>query len=348
MKKTRRKEKSASFKPRAMIKGRQPLGRLAPLSTPIVVTIDPSSVCNLKCAFCPNSDQKLIGDIKRYQGFLDFKIFKKCIDDLGEFDKDIHMLKLYKDGEPLINPNFVEMVKYARSKPWIKCIMVTTNGTRLTPELSQKLVKSGIDRIHISLEGLSTKSYKTFTKTDIDFDALVKKIAYLYSIRGKCEVSVKVLYENLAPGEEEKFHKIFKNICDSYYIEHISPVWPTFDMAKLGSFKESVYQTKTKKLEVCPYLFYQMAVNSDGVVSACCVDWKREVVVGDVKTASLLDIWNGQLFNDLRIKNLEKRRSEIPYCGNCGQLAYATQDDIDEEADKILKRMGSNKMNGQK
>lgn len=336
-------EKQGVFKPRAKITGRQPLGQTAPLSTPIVIIIDPSSICNFKCAFCPNRDRKLINKIKRYQGFLDLKIFKKCIDDLAGFDQKIYMIKLYKDGEPLLHPNFVDMVKYARSKPWIGRIMVTTNGSKLSPKLSQKLVKSGLDIIHISLEGMSTKRYKDFAKVKIDFNKLVEKIAYLYSIKGKCEISVKVPYENLGQGEEEKFHRLFKNICDSYYIERISPVWPTFDVSGMGLFKEGVYRIKTKNLKVCPYIFYQMAVNSDGTVSACCVDWKRELIVGDVRTNSLVDIWNGRLFNNLRIKNLEKRRSEISYCKNCGQLTHAAQDNIDEHASEILERIRTGK-----
>ena len=277
------KKGGGHFKPRAMITERQPLEHIAPLSSPIVVIIDPSSVCNFKCAFCPTGDRELISNTKRYQGFLDIELYKKCIDDLGEFDQDIHMIKLYKDGEPLLNPNFVEMVEYASSKPWIGSIMVTTNGSRLSPELSQKLVGSGLNIIHISLEGMSAEKYRNFAKVNIDFDVLVERIAYLYSIRGECEVSVKIPYENLAEGEEEKFHRLFENISDSYYIEHISPVWPTFDVSSLGSLKKSVYQMEIRNLEVCPYIFYQMAVNSDGIVSACCVDWQRELVVGDAR-----------------------------------------------------------------
>lgn len=332
-----------SFKPRATITGRQPLEQLAPLSTPIVVTIDPSSICNFQCAFCPNRDGKLISSIKRYQGFLELKVFKKCIDDLGEFDKKIYMIKLYKDGEPLLNPNFISMVQYARSKPWIDRIMLTSNGSQLSHKLSRKLVKSGLNIIHISLEGMSAKKYQEFAKVKIDFDKFVKEIAFLYSIRGKCEISVKVPYENLDKGDEKMFHQIFKNITSSYFIERISPVWPTLDVSGLGRFKEGVYRIKTKNLKVCPYLFYQMAVNSDGTVSACCVDWKRELIIGDAKTESLVDIWNGQSLNRLRIKNLERRRSEIPYCKNCGQLTYAAQDNLDEQADKILKRMKAGK-----
>src|SRR3989344_2380106 len=235
----------AVFKPRAKITGRQPLGDLAPLTTPIVVIIDPSSACNFRCAFCPTGDHRLIHLTKRFQGFLDFEIYKKCIDDLGAFGQNIHTLKLYKDGEPMLNPNFVEMVGYARSKAYIGKIMVTTNGSRLSRELSQRLVKSGLSIIHVSLEGMSAEKYRDFAKVNFDFDALVEQIAYLYSIRGECEVSVKIPYENLAEGEEDRFLKIFGGICDSYFIESISPVWPDFDVTNLGTLTQGVYGTGT-------------------------------------------------------------------------------------------------------
>lgn len=331
------------FKPRAKIDGRQPLGLLAPLSTPIVVIIDPSSACNFRCAFCPTGDLELIRNTKRYQGLLDINIYKKCIDDLGGFSQGIHMLKLYKDGEPMLHPKFVEMVEYARSKPWIGRIFVTTNGSRLSQELSRKLVGSGLNIIHISLEGMSAEKYKDFAKVSFNFDALVEQIAYLYSIRGECEISVKIPYENLAKGEEKRFHEVFKDICSSYFIESISPVWPTFDVSSLGPLMEGVYRTGTKSLEVCPYIFYQMAVNSDGTVSACCVDWNRELIIGDARVSSLVDIWNGELYNSLRVTHLEKRRCEKDSCRNCGQLTHAAKDDIDVHAGAILKKMRRDK-----
>ena len=86
-----------------------------------------------------------------------------------------------------------------------------------------------------------------------------------------------------------------------------------------------------------------MAINSDGTVSACCVDWKRKLIVGNAKDNSLVDIWNGQRYNNLRIKHLKGRRNKIAYCKNCGQLTHASQDNIDKQASEILKKIKMDK-----
>jgi radical SAM protein with 4Fe4S-binding SPASM domain len=73
-----------------------------------------------------------------------------------------------------------------------------------------------------------------------------------------------------------------------------------------------------------------MAINFDGAVSACCVDWSRDVVVGNVCEQSLSEIWDGDVLRDLRLLHLDGRRSENPACRSCQYLQGASEEaDID-------------------
>ena len=63
------------------------LGKVIPLEAPFVLLVDPSNLCNLRCKFCPTGNHSLIKKTNRYQGNLDFDLFKKIIDDLNEFIK---------------------------------------------------------------------------------------------------------------------------------------------------------------------------------------------------------------------------------------------------------------------
>jgi hypothetical protein len=87
---------------------------IAPLGTPFVLIVDPASHCNFKCRFCPTGDLELIKATGRYQGSMAFDTFKKIIDDLQEFPEPVRVLRLYKEGEPLMNKRFADMVRYAR------------------------------------------------------------------------------------------------------------------------------------------------------------------------------------------------------------------------------------------
>ena len=77
-------------------------------------------------------------------------LFKKIVDDLREFDAKLKLLSLYKDGEPLLNKHFPEMVRYARDAGIADRIWTKTNGSMLTPELNERIVDAGLDMICIS------------------------------------------------------------------------------------------------------------------------------------------------------------------------------------------------------
>ena len=102
-----------------------------------------------------------------------------------------------------------------------------------------------------------------------------------------------------------------------------------------------IYGQEIKEVQVCPYIFYSLSVNSDGTVSLCFLDWSRELIVGDIKTQRFKDIWNSETLFEYRKMHLLKKRKDHPICGACGQLSHCLPDDIDPFADKILKRLES-------
>ncbi len=118
----------ARLKPRINLEGRTPLETVIPLSTPFIVFVDPASSCNFKCTFCPTGHRDMIAETGRFQGVMKFEVFQKIIDDLGEFDKPIKVLRMYKDGEPLLNKRLADMVAYAKRSGHVDYIDTTTNG----------------------------------------------------------------------------------------------------------------------------------------------------------------------------------------------------------------------------
>ena len=104
----------ARLEPRNQSVGRTPLETVIPLATPFIVFVDPASSCNFKCTFCPTGHRDMIAETGRFQGVMKLDVFQKIIDDLGEFEKPIKVLRMYKDGEPFLNKRLAEMVAYAK------------------------------------------------------------------------------------------------------------------------------------------------------------------------------------------------------------------------------------------
>jgi radical SAM protein with 4Fe4S-binding SPASM domain len=330
----------AKIKPRIELENRTKLEEVIPLSVPFMVFIDPADICNFQCKFCPTGNRYLIKKIKRNSGLMDFDLYKKIIDDLCEFEKPIKVLRLYKDGEPLLNPKFADMVRYAKEQGCALQVDTTTNGSLLSPKKNLEIIEAGLDKIFISLEGLTEQFYKEFTKYQIKFDKLVENIRHFFENKKDCIVLIKIVGDNLTEKEKERFLNIFGDIADNLFIEHVAPCWPKFEMSGVVPNSEvGIYGQEIKEVTVCPYIFYSLSINSDGKVSLCFLDWSRELIVGDVKAESFKSIWNGESLFNYRKMHLMKKRKAHPICSVCGQLSHCLPDDIDPFADNLLKKL---------
>jgi len=330
----------AQIKPRIDLENRTKLETVIPLSVPFIINVDPADSCNFKCKFCPSGDRQLMKNVGRSLKTMDFELYKKIIDDICEFEKPIKVLRLYKDGEPLLNPGFAAMVTYAKEKKCSERIDTTTNASLLNPKRNLEIIEAGLSRINISIEGVNEKQYLEFSNYKIDFDKLVGNIRHFYENRKNCEMIIKINGDTISDDDKKKFYEIFEDIADGVYIEHIMSCWPEFELKGVEANQEfGIYGQEIKEVQVCPYVFYSFSINSDGSASACFLDWARKLIVGNVKNESVKDIWNGEKLLNLQKMFLKKKRKEHPVCGNCGQMSHGLPDDIDDYAEMLLKRL---------
>jgi radical SAM protein with 4Fe4S-binding SPASM domain len=337
----------AEIKPRIELENRTKLEEVIPLETPFIVSVDPADICNFQCKFCPTGNRALMKRIKRNSGLMDFDLYKKIIADLCEFEKPIKVLRLYKDGEPLLNPRFADMIRYAKKSGCALQVDTTTNGSLLNPARNLEIIEAGLDRINISLEGLSPASYKEFAKYNIDFDKFVDNLRHFYEHKQDCTVSIKIVGDFLSEEEKIRFFEIFGDIADRVFIEHVAPCWPEFEMKEVVPSREvGIYGQELREIEICPYIFYSLSINADGTASLCFLDWSRKLMVGDVKTESFKQIWQGEALFAYQKMHLLKKRQEHPICAVCGQLTHCLPDDIDPFAEMLLERLESSRNKG--
>ncbi|NTV89622.1 MAG: radical SAM protein [Clostridiales bacterium] len=331
----------AEIKPRIDLKNRTKLETVIPLRVPFIINVDPSDTCNFQCKFCPTGNRALMKNTPgRNHGIMDFDLFKKIVNDICEFETPIKVLRLYKDGEPLLNPRLAEMIKYAKDMKCSARIDTTTNASLLTPEKNLDLISAGLDRINISIEGINSSQYQSFSKYKVDFEKLVNSIRHFYENIKQCEMIVKINGDTLSEDDKKSFFEIFGNIADGVYIEHVMSCWPEFELDGVQINREfGIYGQKIREVQVCPYIFYSFSVNSDGTASACFLDWSRKLIIGDAKSERIKDIWNGEKLYEYRKQFLLMKRKHHPVCGQCGQLSHGLPDDIDPFAEELLKKL---------
>lgn len=326
------------IKPRIDLENRTKLETVIPLNVPYIIFIDPADRCNFRCGFCPTGDRALMRKVGRPLKTMGFGLYKKIIDDITKFETPIKVLRLYKDGEPLLNSKFADMVKYAKKKGCADRIDTTTNGSLLNPKTNLKIINAGLSRINISVEGVNERQYSDFAHYKLNFENYVENIAHLYDNRNDCEIIIKANGDLLSESDKIKFYDVFGDIADGISLEHIMSCWPEFKVEGVNQ-EYGIYGQKIKEVMVCPYVFYSFSINSDGTASACFLDWQRKLIIGSVYRETVKDIWLGEKLLMFQKMLLTKNRKHHPICKDCGQMSHGLPDDIDAHAELLLDRL---------
>jgi radical SAM protein with 4Fe4S-binding SPASM domain len=136
-------------------------------------------------------------------------------------------------------------------------------------------------------------------------------------------------------AENELFLEMYKGIADEVCIEEAMN-WSGYEERKL---LENLYNYNNEKLgliqpkkqrKACSYPFYTLAINPDGDVVCCCVDWTRSTKLGNVREQTLKEIWNSDSLKRFQIMHLEGNRHLNAACRSCETLNRCPEaDNID-------------------
>jgi radical SAM protein with 4Fe4S-binding SPASM domain len=273
---------------------------------PIHLDIETTNACNLRCPMCPRTVLLQQNRFFRVQ-FMDFDFYRSLIDQGVEHG--LSSVKLNYLGEPLLHPDVVRQVKYAKDRGLVD-VMFNTNGTLLTEELSRQLLGAGLDKIFFSFDAHRKEEYEKI-RVGANFEKTVENIQTFARLKksnghGQTETRVSmVLHRN----EEEKFQALvamWQGTVDTigfgYYVER-NP--------------EKIKEQKPVEGFICAQPWQRMFVMADGTVTACCVDERREYVLGNARKEKLADIWGGEPARCLREAHGKGQYSRIAMCRKC-------------------------------
>lgn len=127
---------------------------------------------------------------------------------------------------------------------------------------------------------------------------------------------IKIPEEDIAFAVDKEFEDLFSEKSGTI----IQPIIP-------------IVGGKPKNFKPCDQIFYTILIRYSGMVSACCVDVKDELNIGDLKTESLTEIINGDKLRSLRRLHLTGKLRSIPICNRC---CFRTDIDLDQYKDELL------------
>lgn len=323
---------------------RVPLAEQVPLDKPFAVDISPCILCNFRCEFCGQSVPELRKSFQNTVkgGLMDFTLFQKVVDDIADAFGRVKQVLLVGRGEPLMHPRIADMVSYLSERQVAERIEITTNGSLLTHELSDKLIAAGLTRLRISVDGLSDEDFRKHCGAGVDFKRYVEQIRYFYTHRKDTSVYVKIInYMVSTPERRDLFYRIFEPICDIINVENLIAMDTGIDYQKLAG--EAVSLTATQfspefvQSEICSQPFYFLLVQENGDVWPCCGPMlsTEGITLGNVRETSLKDLWEKKSL--LFQRRLLDGVKGMPVCEGCSSLKnrLLPEDVLDGAAERL-------------
>ena len=145
---------------------------------PHFVQIEPVGQCNLACRMCPVTLREDGGPGKP-AAFMPFETFTGLIDQFPDLT-ELHLQGL---GEPLLHPRFFDMVAYAAARGVE--VSTNTNLTALSPRRAEQCVRSGLARMHLSLDAADPAAYE-YIRVGARFDRVLRNLELLVDAKRRC------------------------------------------------------------------------------------------------------------------------------------------------------------------
>lgn len=259
---------------------------------PSHLDIESASACQMRCPMCYTTYME-----EEYKGVMDWSLYTKIIDEAVRLN--VYSIKLSWRGEPLLNKNFLDMVRYAKQKG-IKEVASLTNAEFLTREMAEALVDAGLDWLSISADGVGNV-YNEIRAPAI-FEETLERVRYMRQYRDQKGLTRPLLrVQSIMSAVENNpgpFYKAWDGIVDR--INVIADEIRDFNEIGL----------EYDKYFVCSKPWQRMTIAYDGKVHQCISDYAGKNIMGDVTKNSLHDIWHNEKHAALRRSFVQHRYLE--------------------------------------
>ncbi|HEX6847683.1 MAG TPA: radical SAM/SPASM domain-containing protein, partial [Chitinophagaceae bacterium] len=285
---------------------------------PVSISFEPTTSCNLRCPECPSG----LRAFTRPTGMLQKNFFKETIDQLH---KELLYLVFYFQGEPYLNPDFLDMVEYASSKKIYTA--TSTNAHYLNDDNAKRTIESGLDRLIISIDGITQDVYQQY-RVGGNLEKVLDGTRHV--VKWKKEMKSKtpfIVFQFLVVKPNEHQIEDVKKLAKEIGVDDIwfktaqvydyqndpNNLIPTLDKYSRYNRSGTQYEFKGRLANHCWRLWHDPVITWDGLVAPCCFDKDAQHRLGDLKQRSFKEIWENGEYKKFRAAIL-KGRKNIDIC----------------------------------
>jgi radical SAM protein with 4Fe4S-binding SPASM domain len=292
---------------------------------PYSISIEPTTACNLACPECPSG----LKIFSRPTGKLDLETNQKILQQVG---KQLFYINYYFQGEPFLNPSFLEFVKQAKQHKIYTA--TSTNAHFITSEKAKEIVLSGLDRLIISIDGMTQKSYESYRVNGLLEKVINGAKAMVEAKKELKSTTPHLIFQFLVvkPNEhevEEVFNlanqlginEVRLKSAQVYEYENGNPLIPENEKySRYIKKKDGTYQLKAGVGNHCWRMWSSCVFTWDAKIVPCCFDKDAQFQLGSISEnlSNFEKIWKSKPYRQFREQILQDR-SQIEICKNCSE-----------------------------
>ncbi len=293
------------------------------------IRVEVTTRCNYKCCICPRES------LSRKIETMEYELFKSLIDKILSETKQYTTLAFPGMGEPFLDETLSEKIKYARQKGLN--ILILTNGSLLNVEKFKEMEALGVNSIRVSFYGNDRTSYsKVHGVKENMFDKVRNSLTEICKIRSKTQILMTYnVVDNYNDSVMDSWMDYWKGRVDLF------EVWRPHNWVDGKNYRV----VQQEKMKTCGRPFNTpLQIQVDGTVNMCCFDYNGKLLLGDLKTQTLNEIFNSTIYKKLTAchKTGDFKGSGL-ICENCDQrnvnkkdvMVYSSKFDIAERVNKV-------------
>jgi len=292
---------------------------------PFSLSVEPTTACNLGCPECPSG----LKQFTRNTGKMSLDLHENL---LKQLSRSVFYINYYFQGEPFLHPQFLELIKAAKKHKIYTA--TSTNAHFIDAEKAKKIVESGLDRLIISIDGLTQKTYENYRIHGV-LNKVLEGTKQIIAAKKELNSSTPhLIFQFLAVKQNEhEIPDVFKlgkemgidevriKTAQLYDYKNGNALMPENEAyARYKKNSDGTFSLKYKTGNRCWRMWSSCVFTWDGKVVPCCFDKDAKYQLGDLETISFKSIWRSKEYEGFR-QSILTHRNQIDICQNCSEGA---------------------------
>lgn len=282
---------------------------------PSQVCVDVTERCNLACKHCQHAEFEKSAI---YTGTdLSPMLNSKLVHEVADWGREsCNFIRYTADGEPLLHPKLMEMLRYAQRHSKA-AVTLTTNGTLLTQLKAQELAATEITAVDFSIDAFNEATYRSIRGQSLE--SVINNICYFLELWPRPKVVVSFIEQPDNLGEADFFERRWKLLGADYVVIR--------RMHSCAGVKEDIAEfmnREDKERRPCLYPWERIVLNARGYLQFCPAVWTggADVINYNIPGTTIREAWNSQYYKDLRDAHLANTLDSEHPCAKCPDWQY--------------------------